>query len=191
MFLEERIAQLVTLAQTNSLAQLSDEEYLNKVFNVVQSVSKSYIDLGIIDQNGNHLAYVGPYHAILKEVNYRNEPWFDAVLNSGIYVSDVYLGFRKVPHFIIAVLVREKNRNWILRATIDSNVLERVVNAAQIGKTGDAYLVNRENLLQTKPRFSGNVLEPAPGPDFTSVVGIRVEEMSLSRQSGLVCRNPN
>jgi two-component system, NtrC family, sensor kinase len=177
LFLEERISQLVTLAQTNTLAQLSDEEYLNKVFNVVQSVSKSYIDLGIIDQNGNHLSYVGPYHTILKEVNYRNEPWFDAVLNSGTYVSDVYLGFRKVPHFIIAVLVREKNRNWILRATIDSNVLERVVNAAQIGKTGDAYLVNRENLLQTKPRFNGNVLEPAPGPDFSSVVGLRVEEI--------------
>ncbi len=178
LFLEERISQLVTLANTNTLAQLTKEEYLNKVFNIIQSTSKSYIDLGIIDQNGNHLAYVGPYHEILKEVNYRNEPWFDAVLNSGIYVSDVYLGFRKIPHFIIAVLVREKNQNWILRATIDSNVLENIVLAAQIGKTGDAYLVNRENLLQTKPRFNGNVLESPPGPDFTSVVGVRVEEIS-------------
>jgi two-component system NtrC family sensor kinase len=178
LFLEERISQLVTLANTNSLAQLTKEEYLNKVFNIIQSTSKSYIDLGIIDQNGNHLAYVGPYHEILKEVNYRNEPWFDAVLSSGIYVSDVYLGFRKIPHFIIAVLVREKNQNWILRATIDSNVLENIVLAAQIGKTGDAYLVNRENLLQTKPRFGGNVLESPPGPDFSSVVGVRVEEIS-------------
>jgi two-component system NtrC family sensor kinase len=65
-----------------------------------------------------------------------------------------------------------------LRATIDSNVLENIVLAAQIGRTGDAYLVNRENLLQTKPRFGGNVLEPPPGPDFSSVVGIRVEEIS-------------
>ncbi len=178
LFLEERMAQLVTLANTNSLAQLTNEEYLNKVFNIIQSTSKSYIDLGIIDQNGNHLAYVGPYHQILKEVNYRNEPWFDAVLSSGIYVSDVYLGFRKIPHFIIAVLVREKNQNWILRATIDSNVLEDIVLAAQIGRTGDAYLVNRENLLQTKPRFGGNVLEPPPGPDFSSVVGVRVEEIT-------------
>jgi len=178
LFLEERMAQLVTLANTNSLAQLTNEEYLNKVFNIIQSTSRSYIDLGIIDQNGNHLAYVGPYHQILKEVNYRNEPWFDAVLSSGIYVSDVYLGFRKIPHFIIAVLVREKNQNWILRATIDSNVLEDIVLAAQIGRTGDAYLVNRENLLQTKPRFGGNVLEPPPGPDFSSVVGVRVEEIT-------------
>ncbi len=185
LFLEERIAQLATLANTNTLAQLTDEDYLNKVFNTIQSRSRSYLDLGIIDQEGNHLAYVGPYYSILKGVNYRNEPWFDAVLNSGIYVSDVFLGFRKVPHFIIAVLVREKNRNWILRATIDSDVLESIAHAAQIGKTGDAFLINRENILQTKPRFGGNLLEQPPGPDFSTVVGIRVDEIAFEGQRTL------
>jgi len=130
---------------------------------------------------------VGPYYSVLKAVNYRNEKWFDAVLNSGIYVSDVFLGFRKVPHFIIAVLVREKNHNWILRATIDSDVIESIVHAAQTGKTGDAYLINRENLLQTKPRFGGNLLEPASGPDFSSVAGVgtRVEEISYKGEPNL------
>ncbi len=185
LFFEERIAQLVTLANTNSLAQLSDEDYLNRVFNVVQAASRSYIDIGIIDENGDHLAYVGPYYNILKGVNYRNEPWFDAVLNSGVFVSDVFLGFRKVPHFIIAVLVREKNRSWILRATIDSNVLEHIVQAAHIGKSGDAYLVNRDNLLQTKPRFGGNLLERPPGPDFSATVGLRVEEITTGSDPAL------
>jgi two-component system, NtrC family, sensor kinase len=185
LFLEERIAQLATLANTNTLAQLTDEDYLNKVFNTIQSRSRSYLDLGIIDQNGDHLAYVGPYYSILKGVNYRNEKWFDAVLNSGIFVSDVFLGFRKVPHFIIAVLVREKNRSWILRATIDSDVLESIVHAAQIGKTGDAFLINRENILQTKPRFGGNLLEQPPGPNFSSVVGIRVEEIAFEGERNL------
>jgi two-component system NtrC family sensor kinase len=185
LFLEERVAQLATLANTNTLAQLSNEDYLNKVFNIMQSRSRSYLDLGVIDQNGQHLAYVGPYYSVLKAVNYRNEKWFDAVLNSGIYVSDVFLGFRKVPHFIIAVLVREKNHNWILRATIDSDVIESIVHAAQTGKTGDAYLINRENLLQTKPRFGGNLLEPAPGPDFAPVVGTRVEEITYKGEPTL------
>jgi two-component system NtrC family sensor kinase len=185
LFLEERVSQLATLANTSTLAQLSDEEYLNKVFNIMQSRSRSYLDLGVIDQNGDHLAYVGPYYSVLKGVNYRNEKWFDAVLNSGIYVSDVFLGFRKVPHFIIAVLVREKNHNWILRATIDSDVIESIVYAAQTGKAGDAYLINRENLLQTKPRFGGNLLEPAPGPDFSSLVGTRVEEITYKGEPSL------
>jgi two-component system, NtrC family, sensor kinase len=185
LFLEERISQLATLAHTNTLEQLSDEDYLNKVFNIIQSRSRSYIDLGIIDQNGDHLAYVGPYYSILKGVNYREEEWFNATLNWGIYVSDVFLGFRKVPHFIIAVLVREKNRSWILRATIDSDVIENIVRAAQIGKTGDAYLINAENLLQTKPRFGGNLFKRPMGPDFSSVVGPRVEEITYKGETSL------
>jgi two-component system NtrC family sensor kinase len=186
LFLGEKIAQLSTLANTSSLAQLSDKDYLNKVLNIMQSRSPSYIDLGIIDQNGDHLAYVGPYYDVLKKVNYRNARWFDAVLSSGTYVSDVFLGFRKVPHFVIAVLVREKNRNWILRATIDSNVIENIVYAAQTGKTGDAYLINRENLLQTKPRFGGNLLERPSGPDFSSVV----EETTLKDKATLYAAIP-
>ncbi|MDD2904384.1 MAG: ATP-binding protein [Syntrophales bacterium] len=185
LFLEERISQLATLANTNTLAQLSDEDYLNKVFNIIQSRSRSYIDLGVIDQNGEHLAYVGPYYGILKGVNYRNQKWFDATLNSGIYISDIFLGFRKVPHFIIAVLVREKNRSWILRATIDSDIIESIVRAAQTGKTGDAYLINQEDLLQTKPRFGGNLLERPPGPDFAATVGARIEEISYKGEPGL------
>jgi two-component system NtrC family sensor kinase len=190
LFLEERISQLTTLANTNSLDRLTDEDYLNKVFNIIQSRSLSYIDLGVIDQNGAHLAYVGPYYNIIKGVNYRNEKWFDATLNSGLYVSDVFLGFRKIPHFIIAVLVREKNRSWILRATIDSNIIESIVRAAQTGKTGDAYLINRENLLQTKPRFGGNLIERPPGPDFSSVVGARVEEISFKGEPNLFAAIP-
>ena len=60
LFFDERISQLTGLAQTNSLEQLSNEDYLHKVFNIIQARSKSFLDLGVIDQEGNHLAYVGP-----------------------------------------------------------------------------------------------------------------------------------
>ncbi len=66
LFFDERISQLTGLAQTNSLEQLSNEDYLHRVFNIIQARSKSYLDLGVIDQEGNHLAYVGPYYSILK-----------------------------------------------------------------------------------------------------------------------------
>jgi two-component system NtrC family sensor kinase len=189
LFLDERISQLITLAYTSNHAELKDADYLSKALQVMQSRSRSYIDLGVIDQNGDHLNYVGPYQTLLKGVNYRHEPWFDAVLNSGVYVSDVFLGFRKVPHFIIAVMVREKDQYLILRATIDSDVIDNIVHAAWAGKSGDAYLINRENLLQTKPRFGGNLLEPAPGPDFSSVVGTRIEEITFKGVPGLYAAN--
>jgi len=177
LFFDERISQLTTLANTSSLEQLRDEDYLNRVFNIIQARSKSYIDLGVIDHEGNHLAYVGPYYNILKGVNYKNEEWFNAVMASGVYVSDIFMGFRKIPHFIIAVLVREKNKVWILRATINSDIIESIVHAAQTGKGGDAFIINKNNILQTTPRFSGDLLSTPKAPDLSSATGTNVEEL--------------
>ncbi|MCK9374759.1 MAG: ATP-binding protein [Syntrophobacterales bacterium] len=190
LFLDERIAQLTSLANTHSIEQLRNEDYLNRVFNIIQTRSKSFLDLGVIDGEGNHLAYVGPYYNILKKVNYKDEPWFHEVMATGIYVSDVFLGFRKVPHFIIAVLVREKNQSWILRATIDSDVIENIVRAAWIGKKGDAFIINRSNVLQTTPRFGGKVMEPPQAPDFASATGTMVEEMTFDEETFLFASSP-
>jgi two-component system, NtrC family, sensor kinase len=185
LFLEERISQLTSLANTNSVQQLQNEDYLNKVFNIIQTRSKSFLDLGVIGEEGNHLAYVGPYYNILKNVNYKDETWFNEVMATGIYVSDVFLGFRKVPHFIIAVMVREKNQSWVLRATIDSDIIDNIVRGAWIGKKGDAFIINRQNVLQTTPRFGRKVMEPPNAPDFAVATGTMVEEIDFQGETSL------
>ena len=43
------------------------------------------------------------------------------------YVSDVFLGFRNDPHFIIAVKQMTGEGFWILRATVDTDYFERLV----------------------------------------------------------------
>jgi two-component system NtrC family sensor kinase len=185
LFLEERISQLTSLANTQTLVQLRNEDYLNRVFNIIQTRSKSFLDLGVIDEDGNHLAYVGPHYSILKKVNYKEEKWFHEVMATGVYVSDVFLGFRKIPHFIIAVMVREKNQSWVLRATIDSDILDNIVRAAWIGKKGDAFIVNRENILQTTTRFCCTVMETPDSPNFSSATGTTVEEMDFKGENML------
>ena len=179
LFLNERVAQLYSLAHTQTLQQLQNEDYLHKVFNIIQSRSRSFLDLGVIDENGNHLAYVGPYYSSLKQVNYKDADWFHEVMATGVYVSDVFLGFRKIPHFIIAVMVREKNQSWILRATIDSDILENIVQLAWEGKYGDAFIINRENILQTTARFDGKVMGHPYAPNFSGTTKTMVEEDSF------------
>lgn len=190
LFFDERISQLVTLGNTSTLEQMRNEEFLAKAFEVMQKRSKSFLDLGVIDQEGNHLAYVGPHRDLLKGVNYKNEEWFHAVMNTGEYVSDIFLGFRRIPHFIIAILVRGKTENWILRATINSDILQDIVEAAQIGKTGDAFIINRQNILQTKPRFSGEVMGKPGGPDFSKTMMLSVELLSSNGESRLFAAVP-
>jgi len=190
LFIDERISQLNTIAQTHSFEKLADEQFLTKVFNAMQSRSKSFIDLGIIDSDGNHLAYVGPYHDKLMSVNYAHEDWFHAVQSAGAYVSDVFLGFRKAPHFIIAVTTVQNNRVWILRATINSAIIDEIVAGAQIGKRGDAFIVNRSNILQTAPRFSGKLLTHPSSPDFSSSRGLIVETVSFQGNETLYAAVP-
>ncbi len=183
LFFDERLSQLYTLAYTHSFDQLRDAKYLDQVFTLMQTRSKSFVDIGIIDQDGNHVAYVGPYN--LEGVNYKNESWFHEVMLRGVYISDVFMGFRKFPHFIIAVMRREGDRNWILRATIDTQIFDTMVKAAQVGKRGDAYVVNREGVLQTAPRFGGKLLGKIEAPGSSQLSGIHVENMRLNGEAAL------
>lgn len=177
LFINERIAQLFTIANTNTFEKLTDENYLNRVFNIMHAKSDSYMDIGIIDNEGKHVAYVGPYYNLLKSVNYKNEDWFVAVQANGVYLSDIFLGFRQAPHFIIAVLVRERNTSWIVRVTINLKNIDDIVQKAWREQGSDAFLINRKNILQTRSRFGGQVMETAPAPDFSAYAHPTVTRM--------------
>ena len=193
LFIQERIAQLHTVANTNSFQQMTDEGYLHKVFEIMYAKSDSYMDIGIIDLEGRHLAYVGPFYEMLKQVNYKNEPWFSAVKANGVYISDIFMGFRKVPHLIIAVMVREKNTSWILRVALNLTKIDDFVQKAWTGSLSDAFIVNKKNVLQTRPRFGGDFFEvPAFAehlsdtmkahsyPDYSSVIATKLERVNHS-----------
>ena len=159
LFLAERTAVLEVLAHSGQLAQLSDQRELTKTFQMLNRRTRTFLDLGVIDTSGNHSSYVGPYP--LQHQNYRDAEWFQQVMLRGVHISDVFLGVRKVPHFVIAVKHEDEGEPWILRATIDSEVFNRLVRSAQVGLSGDAYVVNSRGQLQTPSRFAGGILMPA------------------------------
>ena len=156
LFLKERTAILGAMADSRSFNDLIYEKNLAKVFEIMNARAGAFVDVGIIGSGGQHLAYVGPYD--LKGLNYYEQPWFGEVMRKGVYISDVYMGFRRLPHFVIAVRRQEGEHSWILRATIDPDIFGGIVRAAKLGKTGDAYIVNAEGVYQTRPRFKGDVL---------------------------------
>jgi two-component system NtrC family sensor kinase len=168
IFLKERTSILTTIVDTNKFDFLKQQHNLFHVFEVInhRSDNLGIVDLGIINSSGQHLAYAGPYN--LKGLNYAEQPWFNEVMVKGIYISDVFMGFRKMPHFIIAVRGYDKNGNWILRATVDSGIFNRLVKTAQTGRSGDAYIINKEGIYQTAPRFTGKILENS-GMDITTL----------------------
>ena len=177
LFLGERTACLQVVAQTRTLEDLSDEEHLGQVFRTMnRQYEDSFTDLGVIDESGDHLAYVGPYDLI--DRNYTRAPWFSEVMDQGIHVSDMFTGFRKVPHFVVAVLRAEEGRRWILRATIDTEAFRSLVEDVRLGRTGEVTILNSEGLFQTRPRFHGEIMSRSPFPVQPFHEGIRVRTMT-------------
>jgi two-component system, NtrC family, sensor kinase len=159
VFLRERTTLLAMLAETHTFEQLSRQRELAELFSAMnlRSDMLGLMDLGVIDENGHQEAYVGPFN--LLGLNYDKEPWFNEVMTKGKYISNVYMGFRRLPHFIIAVRGISGQRSWILRATIDSDVFNRLVRTAQSGRMGDAFIIDEEGIYQTTPRYQGYVLD--------------------------------
>lgn len=156
-FLTEREKDLEQVVNTMGFAELVRPERLSSIFLQLQRTSSAFVDLGIFDDSGVHVAYHGPYHLAGKL--YRDTPWFRQTMENGIYISDVFLGFRNIPHFIIAVAKRENEKTWVIRATVDSQRFTNLVRQIRIGKTGEAYLLNRDGVLQTDRRSGGNLME--------------------------------
>ena len=70
---------------------------------------------------------------------------------------------------------REGNDFWVLRATIDTTQFRNFVESIRIGKTGEAYILNREGLFQTQRRSGCDLmaLDPDIGGKLRFHNGVR------------------
>jgi two-component system NtrC family sensor kinase len=179
--LSERLHLLQILAETHSIEEMANPDRLSQMFDELNHASAgSFIDLGVIDSEGKHLAYIGPYD--LQARNYRDADWFKEVMSRQVYISDVFLGFRQVPHCILAVKIKSGSEAWILRGTINSHQFDQLVRTGVLGETGDVYLVNREGLYQTTPRL-GKVLDQAPALDLDFHKDVRDRRIKIEGQT--------
>jgi two-component system NtrC family sensor kinase len=159
-FLRERSADLEYVAAASTFDELSGGTRLAEAFANLQTGSRAFFDLGVIDAAGSHVAYVGPYD--LRGKNYAEAEWFRQVQQKPVYISDVFRGYRNIPHFVIAVRRQEGDRAWYLRATIDTLFFNDLVENIRVGKTGEAYLINQAGVLQTPRRSGGSLMEVDP-----------------------------
>lgn len=144
-FLADISTTMRTITMLEPLERLRDQEVLEKLFHRLQtSTNYAYEDLGVIDSQGNHLAYVG--HFDLMGKNYAEMEWFANVMRNEIYISNVFLGFRNLPHFIIAVRHGEGDQSWILRATVNADRFGELVECVHFGRIGHAFLVSADEV---------------------------------------------
>ncbi len=166
-FVDERKLVLDFIVRDNNYDELTDEEVLNRLLKSLKEAYGGFTDLGVIDSLGIQQAYVGPYK--LKSKKYSEQFWFKKTLEKGKYVSDVFLGYRNVPHLAIAVKKEKPNGGfYILRATIEDRFIN-LLSQIKVSEAGDAFMINKDGILQTHSKIFGKVLNKIPieVPDYS------------------------
>ncbi len=161
-FLEERIAAAQYIVSREQTEDLYDPEVLNNILGRMKNSFGGIVDIGVVDSSGIMQAYAGPYD--LGGKSNRDQDWFHKAVDRDVYVSDVFLGHRNLPHFIIAFNRRNSGgRPLIFRSTIDTDGIIRQIHVDGPTSDYDAFLVNRSGLLQTPSRLYGEALDRFPG----------------------------
>jgi len=149
-FLQEKLSDIRFLTDSCGREKLVDESFLQERLVALQKdFGQDFVDLGVINADGEQIAYAGPFK--LAKADYSQAEWFRRAIQSEYFISDVFLGLRGLPHFIIAVRNSREGNYWILRATIDFVAFTTLVENIRLGQTGFAFILNKKGELQTRP----------------------------------------
>ena len=147
-FLNEKLADIWVMAETFGLKQLQDESFLQEKLPILQKRHRgAFVDLGFGNGEGMQVAYAGAFK--LGRANYAEADWFKEAVQRNHFISDVFLGIRGLPHFIVAVKKEWQGKIWILRSSIDFVAFNTLVENIRIGRTGLAFIVNGKGEFQT------------------------------------------
>jgi two-component system, NtrC family, sensor kinase len=157
-FINERRSALGLIIREKNYQELSSQDKLASTLRHLKESFDGFVDLGLINSNGDQVAYIGPYN--LQGKNYSDQDWFHEVSIKGTYISSVFMGFRSMPHFVIAIIHENQDGGYyILRATIDSDMLYRKILSQNILASSDAFLIDKNGILQTPSKHQGKILD--------------------------------
>jgi two-component system, NtrC family, sensor kinase len=156
-FLKERLNDLRSVLAFKGPQELLRDGEIKKALEELRRLDPSFQDLGLISKDGAQIAYAGPFDLLGK--NYTESTWLKHVASQGSFISDVYQGFRKLPHFTAAVC---DAGGTTLRATIDSEAFGKLVESVRLGQRGRAYVIDAAGVLQTRDRNGPGLLERDP-----------------------------
>ncbi|MBW1765837.1 MAG: two-component sensor histidine kinase [Deltaproteobacteria bacterium] len=166
-FLEERKSALDFVVHDNSFEKCANPDRLDGILSNLKNAFGGFKDIGLIGPLGLQRFYVGPYN--LKGKDYSDQEWYQQVVERGEYISDVFLGFRHVPHLIIAIKYTSESGSYcVLRATLDTEQFNDILSHLEMAGQGDAFVINHQGILQTPSRFHGKVFQKIslPIPEY-------------------------
>ncbi len=186
LFLQERVVNIFNLFHRKDFVCPPSEDEMQRNLQHLIEMSDAFVDVGFLDGSGTQVAYSGPF-TYLKGKDYSSEAWYLALMESkaNYYISDMYLGFRKKPHFTIAVRQIIDGNPYVIRTTLDPDKFYLFLRTIGKGKSADMFLINRKGVYQVVDPEHGSVLESGNYRP-ASATGSGVEEFKTSDGTDLV-----
>jgi two-component system NtrC family sensor kinase len=158
LYLQERVANLYNLLHSSDFTFEPTTTHTEKYLKDLKSFSDGFIDVGLFNTEGILTAYAGPFPLLLGK-DFSKQEWYQRLIkeNRNYIISDIYMGYRNIPHFTIATRQILDGRPYIIRATLDPDKLYMFLRSISQGKEVESTLVNRQGQYQVvdpgKSRF--------------------------------------
>lgn len=187
-------AAILVISDAYRIEELSDQDTLAEVFARLKREHPGIVDLSLIGSDGLQRAYAGPFDLTGK--NYSDQEWFNKAIRQEMYVSDVFLGYRKVPHFVVAVSKRSAGKVWLLRASVNSKTLDQFLSRVNSDMIDDIVLTNAGGSVQTSLTHKLQMFEKIEVPagvtknSLVSLFHERHDGRSVIRAYGIIKDTP-
>jgi len=159
LFLQERVVNILSLFRRGDLNLSPSSDDMRNYLQSLREMSDAFVDVGFLDETGLQKGYSGPF-SFLQGKDYSHEEWFQSVMrrDQNYYISDIYLGFRRKPHFTIAVKQMYSEKLYIIRATLNPDKFHLFLRTIGQGKGAESYLINKEGKYQVVDPDRGQLL---------------------------------
>lgn len=149
LYFQERVANLYNLLHSTTFSFAPSQEQMEATLNSLKHFNDGFVDVGLLDASGRQTGYAGPFSA-LRGLDYSQESWYQSLLadSKNYLISDIYLGFRQVPHCTIAIKQFIDGRTYVVRASLDPDKLFLFLRGLSQGKEVESILINRQGLYQ-------------------------------------------
>ncbi len=176
LFLRERLVNLANVLDDPDFAFNMSQDDMSDFLVHLRQTSEAFVDLSLLDADGEVLLYTGPYPA-LQTNNYSGQEWFIHLQNQddNYIITDIYLGFRGVPHFTIAIQREIDDNSVVLRAALSPEEIFQYVTSLEGSDEVPSAIVNENGQYQLLASHIGQPLDMAPFiPPGTSQLGTEI-----------------
>ena len=195
-FLERLQAAILVVAEAYTIEEFTNQATLDQIYNNLKAQHSGLVDLSIIGPQGIQQTYAGPF-GHLSGKDYSDSAWYVNAITKRVHVSEVFMGYRNLPHFVIAVTKYDASsgQTWLVRASIDVQTLDRFLQSVDNEAIEDIYLVNEHGQLQSSSDYFGAKIgtKVVPAAPKKKGISLRVEprdDTPTLRASGQVVGSP-